>query len=33
MIILDESFWIVMKEEDKNPYLCVLINTPEEGDL
>lgn len=27
-IVLDRSFWVVMKEAGKNPYLCVLINEP-----
>ena len=29
-IILDKPFWIVMKEAGKHPYLCALINNPQD---
>lgn len=28
VIVLDRSFWVVMKEAGKNPYLCVFVNEP-----
>lgn len=26
--VFDDTFWIVLKEEGKHPYLCVKINQP-----
>lgn len=30
-IVLDRSFWVVMKEAGKSPYLCIFVKEPFES--